>query len=132
MSYKFAFSFKGTSTMRRLFPIAIASLVLAACTSTGIDATRFPPVSSNKQQAAADRARTIASDHGLTVETLSVEAQVQRFGSGDEDRKDGGYIVWMTVAECPQGNFVVKTNVAAVPIQAYTRFGCAVDGVPSY
>ena len=119
--------------MLRQSALALAAVTLAACVSTTFDPERFPPVSGRGAEAATEeRARAIAADLGLTVQSSYVQRFSTRFRSDEDDPRTDGYTAWLTVEECPTGNFVVKTNHVGQPISTFTRYGCELPGVPSF
>lgn len=124
--------------MKSVLLLAAATVLLVGCNTIAYDTERFKPVSLQNrlgaEQIVDERARAIASDLGVTIESLFVQrtnGRTQRNDSNDV-RQLTGFDAWMTIAECPQGNFVVSVDSFGVPTSAFTRFGCQVEGVPSF
>lgn len=123
--------------MFRLVILGIGILAVAACNTVPYDPERFRPVASNVGRYPAElieeRSRAIAGDLGVTVQSVYVQPIATRQQRDDNsDRLSDGYVAWLKIAECDQGHLVVKSDDFAVPTQAFTRFGCTLEGLPSY
>lgn len=124
--------------MVRMAVLGVSALTVAACNSISYDPQRFTPVVSNVESFNNDlveeRSRAIAGDLGVTVQSVHVQPRIteRQNDDGDEDRLSDGYVAWLKIAECERGHLVVSSDDFAVPTQAFTRFGCKLEGIPSY
>lgn len=124
--------------MVRFAILGIGVLAVAACNTITYDPERFKPVASNVGRYPAalieERSRAIAGDLGVNVQSVYVQpiASRQQRDGDNNDRITDGYVAWLKIAECERGHLVIKSDDFAVPTQAFTRFGCNLEGLPSY
>lgn len=119
--------------MKRILVLGFGAMVVWGCNTVAYDPGRFAPISGASSSLVGERASAVANDLGVTVKSLHVEVNITS-GQNDEERERRlqGYSAWLKIAECQKGNLVVKSDRFAVPNQVYTRFGCSIEGVPSF